>query len=98
MCLAGIYARVVISPWPLMETEFHGVSSHTGSVKMTESGISVHSEDAIASRITLSMSSGSYSELAMHEMVQRKRKAFMTAPKTSSSRKVEQYVIPAAIE
>ena len=44
------------------------------------------------------MFSGSYLGLAMQELVQRKRKRFMTAPKVSSSWKIEQYVIPPVIE
>ena len=61
-------------------------------------GVFVHSGNASAQSTALSMSSGSYSGLAMNELIQRKRKKFMTAPKFSSSGKAEQYVIPLVIE
>jgi hypothetical protein len=44
------------------------------------------------------MSFGSYSSLAMQELVQRKRMEFINAPKASSSAKAEQYVMPPVIE
>jgi hypothetical protein len=45
MCLAGIRIKLVISPWPLIAYELHGVSCHTGSIKVPISVVSVHSED-----------------------------------------------------
>jgi hypothetical protein len=57
-----------MSPWPLTAAEFHGVFSHTGSIKITKNGVSMHSDDAGECRITLTMSSGLYSRLlAMQE-------------------------------
>jgi hypothetical protein len=44
------------------------------------------------------MSSGSYSGLAMQELVHRCWKEFLTAPKVASSGKAEQHVMPSSIE
>ena len=73
-----------------MEVEFQGVSSQTGKVKITRKGVSLHSDDASACMIAVSMSSGSYSGFAMYDMVQRKWKEFNTAPKTTSFGNTEQ--------
>ncbi len=68
--------------WPLMASEFHGVSSLIGSFKITINGVSVHSDDVSSCRTALSMSSGSYSGLVIQELVQGNRKGSLTAPKT----------------
>ena len=65
--------------------EFQGVSSHAGSIKTTRNGVSVYSEEASACRTVLSMSSGSYSGLAMHEFDYPFRKESNIAPNVSSS-------------
>ncbi len=44
------------------------------------------------------MSSDSYSGLVMQELVQRKRKEWMTAAKVSSYGKTKQYLIPPCVE
>jgi hypothetical protein len=44
------------------------------------------------------MSSGSYSGLAIHELVHQYWKEFIAAPKAASSGKAEQYVMPFDIE
>jgi len=87
-------------PWSLIAAEFHGVyvSSQNGSIMTTINGMSVHSDEASAWSTALSMSSRSYSGLAMQEMVHRKRKELMNVPNISSSGKAEQYVIPPVIE
>jgi len=81
--------RVGTFPWPLMATELHGVSFRTGSIKTRTSGVSVHLEEASACRTAFNMSSGSYSGLAKQELVQRKKRKFITAPKVSSFRKAD---------
>jgi hypothetical protein len=78
--------------------EFHGVSSHTGRINTTRKGASGDSDEARACRTPLSISSGSYFGLAIHEPVQRYRKESVIAPKTSSSGKAEQYEIPPDME
>ena len=85
-------------PWPVIAVEFRGVSSHTGSITTTRNGVFVHSEDASGCITALSTSSGSYSGLAMQELVHRKRKKLMTAPKFTSPGKAEHYVIPPVME
>jgi len=62
------------------------VSSHTKRIKITEKGFFFgESEEARAWRTALSMSSGSYFGLAMHESVQRYKNESVIAPKISSS-------------
>jgi hypothetical protein len=46
----------------------------------------------------LSMSSGSYSGLAIHEPIQQYRNESLIEPKISSSGKTEQYEIPPEME
>ena len=65
MCPVGMWMRVDMLPWPLTAVEFHGVASHTGSIKTTRIGISMHSKEASAWITASSMSSGSYSGLVM---------------------------------
>ncbi len=71
MCPVGMRIRVDISVWPLIAAEVHGESSHTGRVMTARNGSSVCSEEAKACRTAFSMSSGSYSGLAMHDAVHR---------------------------
>ena len=56
--------------------------------------MSCDSEEERAWRTALSISSGSYSGLAIHEPVQRYRNDSMIAPKISSSGMAEQHEIP----
>ena len=77
--------------WPQIAVEFHGVSSQIGKIKTTRKGVSSDSEEERAWRTALSLFSGSYSELAMHEPVQRYRNESVIAPKISSSWKAEQH-------
>ena len=76
--------------WPPMEAEFHGVSSHTGRTRTTKKGVTLVSDDTSACRTALSMSSSSYSELAMQEFVNRNLKESIIAPKTVSYENAEQ--------
>ena len=57
-------------------------------------GVSLLLDDAIACRNALSMSSCSCSGLAMQELVHWNWKEFRIAPKTVSSGKAEQQVMP----
>jgi len=61
--------HVVVSA--AIAAEFHGVSSQPGSIKTIRKGVSCNSEEERAWRTALSMSSDSYSGLAIHEPVQR---------------------------
>ena len=90
--------RVYIFLLSRMDAEFQGVSSQTGRTSITQSGVLLRSDEANAWRIVFRMSSGSYSGLVMHELVHLSWKEFMTAPKTASSGKAEQYVMPSSIE
>ncbi len=81
-------------PLLLISVELHGVSSQTGSILTNRKWIPAHSDESSACSTALSMSSGSYSGLAMQELVMRKIKEFIAAPKVSSSGKAEQYGIP----
>ena len=74
------------------------MSSQTGSIKITRKGVSCASEQERAWRAALSISSGSYFGLAMHEPVQRYRNESVIEPKISSSGKGEQYEIPIDME
>jgi hypothetical protein len=74
------------------------VSSKIGSIKTIRRGVSCVSEEERAWRTALSISSGSYSGLAIHEPVQRYRNESVVAPKISSSGNVEQYEIPSGME
>ena len=76
--------------WPRIAAEFHGVSSHIGRINTTKKGVSCASEEARACRTALSMSSGSYCGLAIHEPLQGHEKASSMAPKASSALKAEQ--------
>ena len=98
MCPAGIRMRVDMSWWMWIAAEFHGVSSQTGSIKTIRKGVSCASEDERAWITTLSISSGSYLGLAIHEPVQRYRNESAVAPKISSSEYEEQYEILAEME
>ena len=98
MCPAGMWMRVDMLPLPIAAAEFHGVSPQAGSIKTTRNRVPLHSEEASAWSIVVSMLSGSYSRKAMQEPVHRKREGFMTAPKFSSFGKVKQYVIPPVVE
>jgi hypothetical protein len=71
MCFVGIQIRVVMFLWPRMKAQFHGVSSHTRRNITTRKGVSLHPDEASAYMTVLSMSSGSYSGLAMQEPVHR---------------------------
>jgi len=82
--------RVVLLLRPLMDAEFHGVSSQTWRTSTAKNGVSPLSEEASACKTAFSMSSGLYSELAIQEPVWRNWKKFMIAPKTAFSRKTEQ--------
>jgi hypothetical protein len=97
MCPVGIQMRLDMW-WPRIAAEFHGVSSQTGSIKTTRKGVSCDSEKERAWTTALSISSGSYSGLAIHEPVQRYRNESVVAPKISSSGKAEQYEIPLGME
>jgi len=97
MCPFGMRMRVDMLGWPLIAAEVHGVSSHTRKTKTTRNGASVCSKEDSAWRTTFSMSSGSYSYLAMHDAVQRNWKEFITVPKWTSSGNAEQYEIPSVI-
>ena len=77
--------------WPLVNAEFHGVSSQTGRTNNAKNGVSLLSEEG---RTAFSMSSDSYYGLAMQKPIQRNWKEFITAPKTASFRKAEQQVTP----
>ncbi len=98
MCLAGIRMRVDMMWWPQIATEFHGVSSHVGRFKTTKKGVSGDSKDARAWRTALSISSGSYFGLDIHEPAQRYRKKSVSAPTFFSSGKAELYEIPPDME
>jgi hypothetical protein len=74
------------------------VSSQTGRINATKKGVSGDSDESRAGRTALSMSSGSYSGLTIHEPIQRYLKESVIAPKTLSSGKAEQYEIPPDLE
>jgi hypothetical protein len=80
---------VIVMLWLRMEEEFHGMSSHTGRIRTNKNGFALVSDDASACRTTLSMSSGSYSGLAMEEVVHRNLKESSIVPKTVSFGKAE---------
>ena len=90
MCPDGIRMRVDMLWWPRIAAEFHGVSSQTRRIRTTRKSVSCESKEARASRTALSMSSGSYSGLAIHEPDQRYEKASVMAPNASSAGKAEQ--------
>ena len=71
MCPEGMRIRVDMFVCPRIAVEVQGESSHTGRTMMTKNGVSVCSDEARAWRTAFSMSSGSYSGLAMHELVHR---------------------------
>jgi hypothetical protein len=96
--ISGIRMRVDMLWWLRIAAEFHGVSSQTGRIKTTKKGVFVDSEEASAWRTALSISSGSYSGLAIHEPVQRYRNKSVIAPKISSSGKAEHNEIPPDME
>ena len=98
MCPAGFRMRVDMLWWPRIAAELHGVSSQTGNIKINRKGVSCDSEEERAWRTALSISSGSYSGLAIQEPVQRYRNESVVAPNISSSGKVEHYEIPLDME
>ena len=55
--------------WPRIAAEFHGVSSQTRRIRTTKKGVSSDYEEVRVWRTALSISSGSYSGLAIHEPV-----------------------------
>ncbi len=63
---------------------------YTGRTRTTKKGVALVSDDTSACRTALSMSSGSYSGLAMQEFIHRNLKESIIAPKTVSSENVEQ--------
>jgi hypothetical protein len=73
-----------------MEAEFQGVSSQTGRIKTTRKGVSLYSDDASTYMTALSMSSGSYPRLAIHELIHWERKELSIVLKTASSGNAEQ--------
>ena len=95
---AGIRMRFDMLWWPRIAAEFHGVSSQIGSIKITRKGASCDSEEERPWRTALSISSCSYSGLAIHEPVQWYRNESVVAPKISSSGKAEHYEIPHDME
>ena len=97
MCPFGMRIRVDMLVWPLIAAEVHGESSHTERTKTARNGSSVWSEEAKACRTAFSMSSGSYSGLAIHDAVHQYWKELMIAPKLVSSGKAEQYFMPSVI-
>jgi len=98
MCHAGIRMRVDMLWWPRIAAEFNGVSSQNGRIRTTRKGVFGESEETSAERTALSISSGSYSGLAIHEPGQWYRKESVIAPKIPSSWKAEQYEIPPDME
>jgi len=74
------------------------VSSHTGRIITAKKGLACASEEARAWQTALSMSSGSYSGLAVHEPVHLYEKASRMAPNASSALKAEQYDMSLDIE
>jgi len=74
------------------------VSSHSRRINTIRKGVSGDSDEAKAWRTALSISYGSYSELAIQEPFQRYRKESVIAPNTSSFGKAEQYEIPPGME
>ncbi len=98
MCPAGIRMRVDMLWWPWTAAEFHGMSSQTGRIKTTRKGVSCASEEEMAWRTALRVSFGSYSGLAMHELVQRYRNESVVAPKISSSGNAKHHEIPSDME
>ena len=70
VCPAAIRTRVDMLWYPRIAVEFHGVSSHNGRTKTTRKRVSGDYEEARAWRTALSISSGTYSGLAIHEPVQ----------------------------
>ena len=81
-----------------MAAEFHGVSSQIESINTTRKGVSCASKEEKAWRTALSISSDSYSGLAIHEPVHRYRNDSVVAPKISSSGNAEQYEISSDME
>ncbi len=74
------------------------MSSQTWSIKTTRKGASCASEEDRAWRTALSISSGSYYGLDMHEPAQRYRTESVVAPKMSSPGNAERYEIPLDME
>jgi hypothetical protein len=82
--------RVDVFLWPLMGANVNGVSSQTRMTITTKDGVLLLSDETSACKSAINMSSCSYSEWAMQELVHRNYKKCMPAPKTASSGKVEQ--------
>ena len=97
MCPLGMRMSVDIFVCPRIAFDVHGESSHTGRTMTAKNGSFVCSEEAKACKTAFSMSSGSYSGLAMHDAVQRYLNELRIAPKLTSSGKAEQYVSPSVI-
>jgi len=93
MCPVGMRIRVDMLVRYVIAFEVHGVSSHTGSIMTKKNGVFVHSNEASVWKIALSMSSGSYSGLAMHEAVHRYKNKLRKAPKLTSSGKADPSVM-----
>ncbi len=98
MCPDGIRMRVDMLWWSRIAAEFHGVSSQTGIIKTSGKGVSCASEEERAWRTASSRSSGSYSGLPMHELVQRYRNKSVVTRKILSSGNAEQSEIPPEME
>jgi len=90
--------RVEILWWPRIAAEFHGVLSQSGRIKTTRKGVSINYEKASAWRTALSIFSGTYSGLAIHEPVHHYRRESVIVPKISFSGKAEQYEMPLVME
>ena len=71
MCLVGIWIRVSRLGWLRIATEYHGVSSKTGSTSSAKKGVLAYVDEASAWRIAFLMSPGSYSGFAMNDLVSR---------------------------
>ena len=75
---------------PQMDAEFQGVSSQTGRIITTKNEVSLVSDDTTAWMTALSVSSGSYFGLAIHEPLHRNWKGFRIAPNAVSPGKAGQ--------
>ncbi len=71
MWFVGIWVRVSRLRWLRIPAEVHGVSSQTGSTKITKKGVVLSTDEERACITAFRMSSGSNSGLAVHEPVRR---------------------------
>ena len=62
-------ASVVIMGWESMECVLHGESSHARCINATRTGFEDIMAQAMACKIVVRMSTGSYSGLARHKIV-----------------------------